>query len=599
LNRQGWDTNWRTACYLKCSEEALYFSGPQVGKLLAVSAMDGRVLWENPYDNFQLILREDGLYGISGPWDTRASKLFDPLTGEILAEMEIGRRACSRPSGTKDAIFFRARGGSVRLDTASRNPQWVSPMRAQCQDGVTIANGLLYWWPSVCDCNLSLYGITCLGAAGDFDYYPEATAESRLEKGGGDPNPAGEAQAVTSADWPTLRANNQRTAASRVEIPEKSRLLWTFTPRNSHAPTAPTAAGGLVYLGGSDGIVRALDAATGTLSWSACTGGGIRMPPTLWEGRAFVGSGDGWAYAFDARNGRKLWRFRAAPEIRMIPVYGRLSSTWPVASGVLIEDGIAYLAAGIVNYDGTYVFALDARTGGIVWQNNASGHLDRAARTGVSVQGHLLLHDGKLHLAGGCAVSPAVYDLEDGKCLNSPEQLAECEARCSRGSELYLVGDKVIACGEPFYAHPEHQVFDDDVFHKLLVATSGDRDVTLVNDTMLSCFPRIGRARLNQCVADREDQSWFSYNWGSFEIPGLAHLWTRNCRGTEAIAVCANAVVIARKKEVIALGLEDGEILWVQWLPAPPVRFGMAVDRDGRTVVALEDGRVQCFGSGN
>ena len=41
-------------------------------------------------------------------------------------------------------------------------------MRAQCQDGVTIANGLLYWWPSTCDCNLTLYGITCLGPAGDF-----------------------------------------------------------------------------------------------------------------------------------------------------------------------------------------------------------------------------------------------------------------------------------------------------------------------------------------------------------------------------------------------------------------------------------------------
>jgi len=83
LNRQGPFTNWRTTAYLKCSDRALYFAGQQVGKLLAVSAEDGSVLWEDPYDNFQLVLQEDGLYGISGPWRNiggfiqRVSKKFN------------------------------------------------------------------------------------------------------------------------------------------------------------------------------------------------------------------------------------------------------------------------------------------------------------------------------------------------------------------------------------------------------------------------------------------------------------------------------------------------------------------------------------------
>ena len=68
LNRQSWQTNWRTAVYLTCSEHVLYFAGPQLGKLLAVSTGDGRILWEHPYDNFQLIVQEDALYAISGPW---------------------------------------------------------------------------------------------------------------------------------------------------------------------------------------------------------------------------------------------------------------------------------------------------------------------------------------------------------------------------------------------------------------------------------------------------------------------------------------------------------------------------------------------------
>ncbi len=53
----------------------------------------------------------------------------------------------------------------------------------------------------------------------------------------------------------------------------------------------------------------------------------------------------------------------AAPAERLIPVYGTLMSTWPVATGVLVENGTAYVAAGMANYDGTYVYALDAGPG--------------------------------------------------------------------------------------------------------------------------------------------------------------------------------------------------------------------------------------------
>jgi outer membrane protein assembly factor BamB len=58
------------------------------------------------------------------------------------------------------------------------------------------------------------------------------------------------------------------------------------------------------------------------------------------------GLADGFVYATEAATGRPLWRFRAAPAERKIPVYGSLSSTWPVAGGVLVEKGVAYAAAG-------------------------------------------------------------------------------------------------------------------------------------------------------------------------------------------------------------------------------------------------------------
>ena len=38
-------------------------------------------------------------------------------------------------------------------------------MRPDCHDGVIVANGLLYWGPWMCDCNLSLVGLIAVGPA--------------------------------------------------------------------------------------------------------------------------------------------------------------------------------------------------------------------------------------------------------------------------------------------------------------------------------------------------------------------------------------------------------------------------------------------------
>ncbi|GAG12236.1 unnamed protein product, partial [marine sediment metagenome] len=256
---------------------------------------------------------------------------------------------------------------------------------------------------------------------------------------------------VAAADWPTHRAGAAREAKTSAAVPEKVSRLWGFEPEVACEPTAPVAAGGLVFVGGSDGIVRALDAATGKLKWTAYTGGAVGYPPTIADGRAYVGSGDGWAYCFEAASGRLLWRFRAAPKERRISVYGTLSSTWPVSSGVLVHDRVAYLAAGINNFDGTHVYALDAANGKIKWQNNSSGHLDAFSHRGVAAQGDMLLRGGRLYLAGGNAVSPATYDTANGKCLNQPP--ADWMSRAPRGRELIIEKGQVKVRGQALYSN--------------------------------------------------------------------------------------------------------------------------------------------------
>jgi len=570
---------YASTVYTKATGKVLLFAGPQRKKLVAVSAENGRMLWYYPKGNFQLVVRDDGLYAMGR---TSTSHKFDLMSGKVLANLECFRGNCTRATGSVDAIFARGHShmGTLRYDVAAQRPGRIPAMRPACQDGVVIANGLMYWGPWMCDCNHSLVGIVSLGPAGDFDFSQAGTDKERLQTATGDLQRVAEFS-TSKRDWPTYRTSNRRTADTSVSVPKQPRPVWTSRPPRTMRQTAPVAAGGLVLFGGADGIVRAIDAASGQPRWTAYTAGPIKYPPTIWQGRVYVGSADGWIYAFEAATGRSLWRFRAAPIERIIPVYGSLSSTWPVASGVLVADGVAYAAAGIASHDGTHVYALDAITGKIKWQNNTSGHLlKKEVFAGVSVQGHLLLDGDRLYLAGGNVVSPAIYDIRTGRCLSTLTDV--WKQRAPRGSELFLAAGKVRVVDTLLYS-PRNYIPSRYYGKYLLEASEGD---TVIQGTERSMM-RI------------------SLKGGPNGKPKL--IW-RNSRfsQTSAVVLCGNGVLVAGRlkgptpdappKNVLTLlNREDGTEVWSRSLPVPAESWGLAVDRDGRILVTLSDGRVVCY----
>jgi len=88
----------------------------------------------------------------------------------------------------------------------------------------------------------------------------------------------------------------------------------------------------------------------------------------------------------------------------------------------------------------------------------------------------------------------------------------------------------------------------------------------------------------------------FNVDWRRLGIQDKP-LWSYDCKGGLAVAVCSNAVAVAKESEIVALNPKDGRLLWSQPLPSIPVPWGLAVDRDGRVVVSLENGKVLCFGA--
>lgn len=528
----GYIGGWKSTVYLKATAKAIYFLGPQVEWLTALSAEDGRVLWKHPAKDLHIIVRDEGLFTI-GPQNTNndATKKLDPLTGEVLESYLTKRRACTRATGTPDGIFFRAQEGSGRFDLASGKTQWVSPMRPSCMVGVVVANGHLYWVPWACDCDLQLFGVIGLSPAGSAALDKDATVDERLNVFVKNKPPA-----LENADWPTHRANSERSAFTPAKIAEQVSEKWSIRLPQSAEPTAPVIAGGRVLVGDSRGAVHAFDLNDGRLQWTVLTGGAIRHAPTIDGGEAWVGSADGHAYAIDIRQGVVTRRFRAAPTDRRIAMYNTLASNWPVASGVLIDRGVAYFAAGLTDFDGTHVFAFDTRTNQLRWQNHSAGQLDEFSRRGVACQGELLLADGKLYLAGGNAVSPGVFDLETGKCLTpAPTAMG---STATRGRELALVSGRVVPSGQPLYSLPGMPVFDKSTDWMPVVV-------------------RAANAQLSLETAKRNAEG----------------------QGTS---------LVARR--------DLNTVLWQRALPADPVRWGVAVASDARIALALATGQIVCLG---
>jgi len=561
---QHYVTGYATTTYIKCDDKRVFFAGPQRSRLVVASTEDGKLLWQKEQGNYQLVLREDGFYA-AGPGDTGGKLSYD--TGEVLARLPM-RRACTRATGSADSVFYRTTGGTVRIDAATGAARHIAPMRPPCQDGVIIAGGHLYWGPWMCGCQLSFYGHIGLAPAGGFDFRAPLSP-SRLESGSGDIRSVTNFE-VATGDWPTYLRNESRKAATDVVIPSRVRLAWSFTPPSTIMPSAPVIAGDTVFVGDRAGVVRALDA-KGTVRWKAYTGGAIYFPPAIALSRVFVGSADGWVYAFEAATGRRLWRFRLAPAERWIPILGALSSTWPVAGGIAVRDGIVYAAAGIAHYDGTHVAALDAITGEVKWYNNTSGILSEKVLSGVSLQGDLSIEGGEVRFLGGGIYDVARYDLKTGACLNSPHD--EPNSRFQTA----------------FYAHyPEygqylslHHTYADGTSVSYTAGYEGSQHTNLA----LLAPPTSDASKADRRASDRKV------------------LWQVSGRRFNASIAAPNAILAAAQTGpgdapsalLGAIDRKDGSDLWRIDLPVPAVKGGVAIDGEARIVVALRDGRILCY----
>ncbi len=396
---------------LVLSEDTVYVK--EGAKLAVYSLEDGTPKWTAPIANnyeksADLFLAAGSVWtGGSGKPTSR-----DPETGEqtnVLTQRmtgPMGHDRCYRNFITDHFYINSKTGGAdfLALDGGREFPNyWV---RGTCGMGVLPCNGLLYAPPYSCQCSAgamianmnALYGEEDLETSTGPVRVPR---HARLVKGpafGQIRNPKLEPR--DAENWTTYRGDNARSGHGEMPVTAKLAPVWKTDLGGNLS--ALTVADGQVFVAQVDAhAVCALDAADGSVLWRYLAGGRVDSPPTCHKGFVLFGSRDGWVHCLRATDGVLAWRFKDLPD-KMIGAFGRLESAWPVCGSVLLQNDIAYFAAGRSSFldGGIFLYGLNPRTGEVIHRRQAYGPFDK--ETGFPSTGpgafksDILVTDGKL-----------------------------------------------------------------------------------------------------------------------------------------------------------------------------------------------------------
>ncbi len=611
------------------------------GKLAALSAEDGSVLWRSTYypgleGSPGEIYVSDGVVW-SGPDFAQPRDLH---TGEVKQTRKIierlwtdGHHYRCYPGKATSRYIITAKRGIEMIDMYGENHSRNNWARGTCRVGVTPCNGLIYAPPHSCGCYVEakIVGFHALAPARN----TRTLNPERLEKGsayGRIRETKDEGRATD--DWPTYRGNNARSGSTSAGVPPTLRQTWKADIGGRLSST--TVADGKVFVAQVDAhTVCALDAADGEKLWQFTAGARVDSPPTFHDGLALFGSADGYIYCLGASDGALRWRFLASPQKLNAVAFDQLESVWPVHGSVLIKNGVAYAAAGRCSYldGGIMLYGLDPATGKVIAkrlvESEHAGAMDRPPEgtehaSAIQIRQNTL--DYKTHLA------PDSSDAFSMRGATNDILVADADSIYLRHVRL---NDKLEAKsgGRPHLYSTSSLL--DDAEHNRSYRILGTGDITrtpvafpwIVHSDLAVPFGlmmtfdektvwtvrRAGGRRANRSepgvyAAPRPDPSnpanfvpdFQKRTTGSGKLAGTS--WkTDFSKHARAMLRAGDTLVIAGRDAeggfLQILSARNGDVLGEQPLEASPVWDGLAAAA-GRLYGALENGTVVCLGGG-
>lgn len=148
------------------------------------------------------------------------------------------------------------------------------------------------------------------------------------------------------------------TAVHAVDFEREAVLEWRFRT-GKPIFSSPVISEGIVYAGGLDSILYAVEINSGKLKWKFKTGGEIRSTVCLYQQKLFLFSGDGNLYCIDRITGKLVWKFATKGNILGDRRYDFADY---YQSSPVVANGKVFFGAG-----DSRAYALDVVDGKLIW----------------------------------------------------------------------------------------------------------------------------------------------------------------------------------------------------------------------------------------
>lgn len=421
------------------------------------------------------------------------------------------------------------------------------------------------------------------------------------------------AATVVAEDWPTFMHDRARSGVSGEALTFPLNELWSYTPPAEPVRAWPSPQAGYnelpklafddaahvamvgdtVFFGSAvDNGVHAVDARTGAKRWTFFTEGPVRLAPTVAGGRVYAGSDDGLVYCLDAKDGRLVWSARPGAGMTRILGAGRLSSLWPIRTGILVDGGVAYCGAGIFPARETTVAAFDAATGKAIWKNSAAPKSE--SYTALAPQGYLLATADQLYVPCG-RTAPLAYARADGAARGSM-----VKTYLIVPSKGVVSGDYGVLVDDLYYLGSQNELhsYTPDGKHVSTLREAAQVIATKTHYFKLAGLPvpKYGREpapKPNVLTAFDRTAADAAPKRASF--PKESVKWTFAARDLQLVIATGSHVIAGGSNSVVAVDIATGKAAWTAKVDG--VAKGLAV-ANGRLIVSMANGRLHCFGVG-
>ena len=350
------------------------------------------------------------------------------------------------------------------------------------------------------------------------------------------------------APWDAWRSSNAQNACKLTPMRDFDFVLFV------------TAAESSVFFGSSvTDSVHCLDRQSGKEKWFHTANGPVRYPPTIAGGKLYFGSDDGFVSCIDPVDGSLIWKYSPSGRTRLIGNNGSLIPLWPVRTGTAVQDGKVYFAASLVNWETSYLCAVDALTG----SDSLPGCYKVSG--GVTPMGAIMVSPTKIYLLQGRQY-PYVFDRATGSLFG------QAGASGNGGCFALLTADSSFLHGHAKVNDGGHEVreFNADTLDKIAthpgarqMVVSGNQAYMVTHDTLFA-MQRSGST-----------------------------IWSKSCDCPFALILAGDILFAGGTNVLRAYSISDGTELWSH---AVKGRVRGLAAAEGNLYASTDTGRIYAFG---